>query len=123
MTKKQDKHTVRKRLPKGGNDELKKFKHDYTKDYADKSWPYHHGKMDKGAKVIVVLFPIFVTSILWYFYNNAQLRDMVRKPLSTPTVVEQNTTDMERFWGSYRSNLYFGMKTRTPKSPVTGMFY
>ena len=29
----------------------------------------------------------------------------------------------ERFWGSYRSGLYFGMKTRTPSDLMTGLMW
>ena len=29
----------------------------------------------------------------------------------------------ERYWGSYRPGVYFGMKTRAPKDVVTGRFY
>ena len=29
----------------------------------------------------------------------------------------------ERFWGSYRPNLYFGLKTRSPRSPVVGLMW
>ena len=30
---------------------------------------------------------------------------------------------MERYWGSYRSGYYLGMKTRAPKSPIAGLMW
>jgi len=33
------------------------------------------------------------------------------------------TDDMERLWGSYRSNLYFGLRTRTPESLLFGLLW
>ena len=38
QVRKRDRHT---------SDGLKKFAHDYSKDYTDPKWPYAQGKMDK----------------------------------------------------------------------------
>jgi len=89
----------------------------------------HHQHGDGGRQfgltsVLAVASVGAVLAVAVYYWYTAVIRDIVRTPLqaprfadATPLVVEP---DMERFWGSYRSGLYFGMKTRSPKSPVVG---
>ena len=31
--------------------------------------------------------------------------------------------DMERYWGTYRSGYYLGMKTRSARSPIVGLMW
>lgn len=108
----------------GDTDPLSKFKHDYTKDYADPKWPYHYGGMDKGAKFLLVAFPLAIICGITYVYHNAQLKEMIRRPLYAPKIISPMATsaieDPDRFWGSYQSGLYFGLKTRSKQSPVVG---
>jgi len=70
------------------------------------------------AGVVVVL------AVAAYYWYMAVIRDIVRTPLQAPRFGDATLStaqqDMERFWGSYRSGLYFGMKTRSPQSPVVG---
>lgn len=105
-------------------DSLKKYKHDYSTDVSDKSWPYRYGKMDRSGKIIVTVFPILIASVVGYLYYQSSLRDLVKTPLSESLITGLSATsaqhDPERFWGTYRSNLYFGLKTRTERSPVFG---
>ena len=60
---------------------------------------------------------------IWYITT---LRDMIRTPLAVPRMISPNATtpavDSERFWGSYRPGVYFGLKTRSPMSPVFGRY-
>ena len=125
------KKSVRKRpapadgtSPKSKN--LSSFKHDYSKDYADPKWPYHHGGMDKGAKFLIVAFPLVIISGIAYVWYNAHLKELIKTPLDAPKIIGPHATsaleDPARFWGTYRSGLYFGMKTRSPKSPVVGKY-
>ena len=55
------------------------------------------------------------------------MREMVRRPLDAPKMIGSEATfpnnDPERFWGTYRSGVYFGLKTRTPHSPVVGLMW
>ncbi|XP_052066310.1 mannosyl-oligosaccharide glucosidase-like [Mytilus californianus] len=52
---------------------------------------------------------------------------IVVTPLNIPKINLENSSnvnlDSDLFWGTYRSNLYFGMKTRSPKSPVVGLMW
>lgn len=104
-----------------------KFGHDYSKDYQDPSWPYAKGQMDKGAWIILILTPALVISAIGYYRYQDYMRELVRTPLDAPLVVGTDATsvvqDPERFWGTYRSGLYFGMKTRSPRSPVVGLMW
>jgi len=76
--------------------------------------------------MLAVAGVVALLSVAAYYWYISVIRDIVRTPLQAPrfgdvtppaSAVEQ---DMERFWGSYRSGLYFGMKTRSPRSPVVG---
>ena len=55
------------------------------------------------------------------------MREMVRRPLDAPKMIGSEATfphnDPERFWGTYRSGVYFGLKTRSPHSPVVGLMW
>lgn len=71
-----------------------------------------------GIPAAVVLV-ISAAAFHWY---NMMLLNHVRTPLDAPKLVDKNWTSdgANKFWGSYRSNLYFGLKTRSPSSPVFG---
>ena len=107
---------------RGRPDNEKSFKHDYSKEHADKTWPYRYGKMDRSAKVLLFLFPLLVISGIAYMRYMSHLRSLVNTPLNVPLIIKPADTlkDAEKFWGTYRSGLYFGMKTRSPQSPVAG---
>ena len=125
MTKKHDRVRKRERVSLGSdNDATKKYKHDYRKDYSDKSWPYHKGKLDRTAKIVLLLFPIIMATGITYIYYKASLKEMVRMPLGDSLVISEKATsaveDPLKFWGTYRPNLYFGVKARIPQSPVFG---
>ena len=52
------------------------------------------------------------------------LETRVNTPLDYPKVVRHSGLDVpDRFWGSYRPGVYFGMKTRSPKDIVTGLMW
>ncbi|XP_028162309.1 mannosyl-oligosaccharide glucosidase [Ostrinia furnacalis] len=53
------------------------------------------------------------------------LETRVNTPFDDKNKVVQETglAIPERYWGSYRPNVYFGMKTREPQSPVFGMMW
>ncbi len=98
----------------------KTFGYDYSKDYSDPKWPYLHGRMDRGAKLLLIIFPLCVISAITYVWYSAHLRDMVRTPLDAPKIISANTSNEDMLWGTYRSNVYFGLKARSPRSPVFG---
>ena len=55
------------------------------------------------------------------------MQERVRTPLDAPKIVSnissELTADPARYWGSYRSHTYFGMKTRSARSPVLGLMW
>ena len=51
-------------------------------------------------------FSLFGGYKLWHY----RLSSRVNTQLNAPLVVNQSESDMGRFWGSYRSNLYFGLR-------------
>lgn len=122
-----DRHTVRRRGDSASDNGVKTFGHDYSKDYSDPNWPYAKGKMDKGAWFLITATPVILATIIAYFYIRDSYREMVRQPLDVPRIISDNATsaavDPSRFWGTYRSGTYFGMKTRSPNSPVTGLMW
>jgi len=59
-----------------------------------------------------------------YFVYQGYLETRVNTPLDYPKVIRDSGLSVpERYWGSYRPGVYFGMKTRAPKDVVTGMMY
>lgn len=52
------------------------------------------------------------------------LETRVNTPYDDHKMVVSSGLDVpERFWGSYRPGVYFGMKTRDPRSLVTGLMW
>lgn len=102
----------------------RKYKYNYTKEYSDPKWPYLHGGMDNCAKFLFIAFPSLVIYGIYSVWLGAVLRNMVNTPLPVSRIISSDTSsaqvDPERFWGSYRPGVYFGLKTRSPHSPVVG---
>jgi len=88
----------------------------------------HHQHGNGGRQfgltgMLAVAGVVAVLSVASYFWYVAVIRDIVRTPLQTQRfgdAAPPSQQDMERFWGSYRSGHYFGMKTCSPRSPVVG---
>ncbi|XP_077992555.1 mannosyl-oligosaccharide glucosidase-like [Glandiceps talaboti] len=74
--------------------------------------------------VFIVLIGFVPLSYMWYKHV---LAARVSSPLDSPRVIGPDATSAkespERFWGSYRPGVYFGMKTRSPQSLVTGLMW
>lgn len=52
------------------------------------------------------------------------LETRVNTPFDAKKMVVRSGLDVpERYWGTYRSGVYFGLKTRDPKSLVTGLMW
>uniref|UniRef100_UPI00358E6F83 mannosyl-oligosaccharide glucosidase isoform X1 n=2 Tax=Myxine glutinosa TaxID=7769 RepID=UPI00358E6F83 len=71
-----------------------------------------------------------ILSILWFSwatYMRWWLAAQVVTPHSSPAILPDGATRASvsplRFWGTYRPQVYFGMKTRSPKSLVTGLMW
>ena len=81
-----------------------------------------------SASTMLILAIIFLCSAgvgyMWW-------RHYMRSRLYTPIVARRMTSrsglgdmgDIKRFWGSYRSNLYFGFRTRSPHSLMLGLMW
>ncbi|CAL8353603.1 unnamed protein product [Boreogadus saida] len=87
-------------------------------------------KVDIGKVFINISIGLCIFSLVWFFYA-LYMRSSLAKRVATlhpsPRVLDDNSTSAEvspeRFWGSYRPQVYFGMKTRSPKSIVTGLMW
>ena len=55
------------------------------------------------------------------------LREKVNTPLYAPKMLTKGSSsaaeEPDRFWGTYRPNTYFGLKTRSAHSPVVGLMW
>lgn len=85
-------------------------------------------KVDIGKVFINISIGLCIFSLVWFFYAlymRSNLAKRVVTPHPSPPVLDANSSSAkvspERFWGSYRPQVYFGMKTRSPHSIVTGM--
>lgn len=59
----------------------------------------------------------------WFSYKG-YLETRVNTPFDTEKLVTETGLDVpERYWGTYRSGVYFGLKTRDPYSLVTGLMW
>lgn len=84
-------------------------------------------KTDIGKLFINISIGLCIFSLMWFFYA-VYMRSSLSKRVVTlhpsSRVLDANSTtakvSSERFWGSYRPQVYFGMKTRSPRSVVTG---
>ncbi|XP_052773711.1 mannosyl-oligosaccharide glucosidase-like [Mya arenaria] len=86
-------------------------------------------KNSDSSSKLVAIASVLVTILLLagYFRYQMYLREKIKTPLYAPTMLAKDSTsaksDPERYWGSYRPNTYFGMRTRTQRSPVFGLMW
>lgn len=80
------------------------------------------------SKMVTGVGAAAVVAVLSYIVYGVHDRYVVRPAIIAtkshlPTVIDADayTLDREQLWGTYRSNLYFGMRTRSPNSPVVGL--
>ncbi|KAG5893399.1 hypothetical protein JTB14_038061 [Gonioctena quinquepunctata] len=65
-----------------------------------------------------------VLSIAVYFGYIGYLETRINTPFDDKKVVLNSGLDVpDLFWGTYRPGTYFGLKTREPQSPVTGLMW
>ncbi|XP_033105341.1 mannosyl-oligosaccharide glucosidase-like isoform X2 [Anneissia japonica] len=102
----------------------------------------HRSSKQKGTlsaksnirSLIFVVLILGILSIVFYTWYTYQLAAMVSTPLNVPKVIgnsKNNNKHMlgsqkgsnDRFWGTYRPGVYFGMRTRSPNSLVTGLMW
>ncbi|XP_068607375.1 mannosyl-oligosaccharide glucosidase [Brachionichthys hirsutus] len=87
-------------------------------------------KVDIGKVFINISIGLCVFSLVWFFYALYMRSSLAKRVITlhpSPPVLDANSSGAkvspERFWGSYRPQVYFGMKTRSPNSMVTGMMW
>ncbi len=77
-----------------------------------------------AALVLPVLFGVFGFQLHQRMFI---LPSLVKTPSELPKILADDHFSVqknpERFWGTYRTNLYFGMRTRSPKSPLIGLMW
>ncbi|XP_076871767.1 mannosyl-oligosaccharide glucosidase [Brachyhypopomus gauderio] len=85
---------------------------------------------DVGKFLINVSIGLCVFSLVWFFYALYMRSSLAKRVVTlhpSPRVLDANSTSAavspERFWGTYRPQVYFGMKTRSPRSIVTGLMW
>ena len=71
--------------------------------------------------------PMMVTILLFLYSDHVYqgyLETRVNTALDAAKVVKESGLDVpDRFWGSYRPGVYFGMKSRSAKDVVTGLMW
>ena len=62
------------------------------------------------GRVLLLVFgiPLLLTGVYGYWTYRRASRLIT--PLYTPPVINTSELDASRFWGTYRSNLYFGLR-------------
>lgn len=74
-----------------------------------------------------LLFLIVTVSIIIYysfiFYTVTKREISNERDLKNRLAKEQESNFNDYLWGSYRGNLYFGMRTRTPQALLTGLMW
>ncbi|XP_048456331.1 mannosyl-oligosaccharide glucosidase [Rhincodon typus] len=84
-------------------------------------------KSNLGNIFINIAIVLCIVSSVWFcyaIYMRSWLANRIVTPHPSLRILDNNFTSPalspEKFWGSYRPQVYFGMKTRSQKSIVTG---
>ncbi|XP_041124769.1 mannosyl-oligosaccharide glucosidase-like [Polyodon spathula] len=117
---------------KDGSDSVPHGKEDKKKDIANSILHRKEKKkkLDIAKLLINISIGLCIFSLIWFFYAIYMRSYMARRiitPHPSPKILDPNSTSPavspHLFWGSYRPQVYFGMKTRSPKSVVTGLMW
>ena len=83
------------------------------------------GSSDRNKLFIIPITLILAVIVSWAY--NQYLSGLVNRPLNEPRVINESAyksaENLDRFWGTYRSNLYFGLKTRSPEPLMAGLMW
>lgn len=70
--------------------------------------------------LLISLVPIVISlSFIFQFINNFFANNSSKMKTEKDKSVKYS--DSPDLWGTYRSNLYFGMRTKTPQALLTGL--
>ncbi|KXZ47267.1 hypothetical protein GPECTOR_36g12 [Gonium pectorale] len=82
-----------------------------------------------GLSIQLIATAVLMAAAAAYFgfRGRGHFKPPVLSPLKAPMLTELQEFDAaykdQMLWGSYRSGLYFGMRTRTPKGLVSGLLW
>lgn len=80
------------------------------------------GKFSIGS--VYSSFGVVAIGVVSWFVYQGYLETRVNSPLVESKVVFPTSHDFpERYWGSFRPGVYFGMKTREPQSLLAGLMW
>ncbi|KAK0041346.1 mannosyl-oligosaccharide glucosidase [Biomphalaria pfeifferi] len=86
-----------------------------------------HWKLDLYAKLIGIGVLVLTVSAIAFFRYQQHLREIIITPLDSPEIIQDNSSlpgvNPDRFWGTYRPQAYFGIKSRSKYSPVFGLMW
>ena len=93
----------------------RKGKHviDSSKDHIDRSKFTRRRAKESFFNPFLLLAAVFgIPLCLFGAYRlwNYRLSTRLYTPLNAPLVINKTESHMSRFWGTYRSNLYFGLR-------------
>ncbi|UJR36867.1 hypothetical protein I4U23_029580 [Adineta vaga] len=82
----------------------------------------------KNNKSSIRIFALFIISltiivVLYKLVTGNIYTEHTNIPLDLPKLTDVNQSISERFWGTYRSNLYFGLKHRSAQSLSAGLMW
>lgn len=81
-------------------------------------------RFDSKFTIFVAFNGCLIISVVLYVSFLHYLESWVIRPMDLPKVTIKSELDIpERFWGSYRSSLYFGLKTRSPQPLAAGLMW
>jgi len=79
---------------------------------------------DEGGGKMYLMAGLVSLVAVGYFVYQGYLETRVNTALDAAKVVKESGLDVpDRFWGSYRPGVYFGMKSRSAKDVVTGLMW
>lgn len=76
--------------------------------------------------ISIAFFILLLSGLCGYFGYQYYLHykiNLVRQPLPLERIIQHNLTDKSLFWGTYRPQLYFGVKHRSPASLLGGLMW
>ncbi|CAF1041203.1 unnamed protein product [Adineta steineri] len=102
----------------------------------NKHLPDKHDELDKKRKqrhnnlslfsskfsIFLIIIPIVLYSSYKFFIETVD-NEHTNIPIDLPKLVNTNESIPDRFWGTYRSNLYFGLKHRSAQSLSGGLMW
>lgn len=88
-----------------------------------KNKPKTSKRMQLPIKPINVIIIVSLAIAVWIGYKGYR-ETRVNTPYNGKRLVTASGLDSpDRYWGTYRSGVYFGLKTRDPHSLVTGLMW